>query len=254
MARKKMSRNHEVKTYTVKMADVVAFIANIDDNMAPFVDSVKQYADDIMGEVEQFTELRNADAILHAQTCLAFAIISPQCRFEKNVRATARLVANIYESFATSEAIVSMLTDNGADNFLSAKPLSKRLMQSMAFFRAIDDESMTLEALKMARKAGSVVGLGDKTFRMALALYDATLPIYTLDVHMLRGIQNTYGGTVAGSMSIQGKAYDALEAAMVAWHERNFPELPVFVSQWALWNAWGFGEHVSHLGIFGLEK
>jgi hypothetical protein len=245
-------RGYDLAVHNVKMPDVVEFVRDIDAHMAPNVPIVEKYAETILAEVEQFSALREADPRAHAQNCVLFAILSPQCKFDANVAATRRMMTELYDDIDSAEQIAAILTGNGAQNFMSAKPASKRIFASLEWIRALGPEDMSLEALQEARKCRAVVGLGDKTMRMALALYDATLPVYTLDVWMLRGIQSSWGGQTAASMSTEGAPYAALEAALVAWHGRNFPHLPVFVSQWALWNEWGFGRHMVHTAIFGI--
>ena len=246
-------RGFDVADHNPKMADAVEFIRDVDAHMAPYVPIVEQYADGVLAECEEFVALREADPKRHAQNCVLFAMLSPQCKFANNVRMTARVMTALDSDLRTAEDVAAVLSDNGADNSLTVKPASKRIFASLAWLRALDAEDMSLDALQEARKCGAVKGLGDKTMRMALALYDCTLPVYTLDVWMLRGIQGSWGGTVAASMTTDGAAYAAFEAALVAWHQRTFPHLPVFVSQWSLWNEWGFGHHVCHRGIFGLD-
>jgi hypothetical protein len=248
-----LTRGYERTAKIVGMADAVEFIRDIDAHLSDAVAYVHKFAPSVAAECEAFIGNRAADDKAHAQQAVIFAILSPQCKFAKNVRATERMMAGLYEHYADAEAVRAVLTDDDRDNFLTAKPASRKVYEALEWLRDLDGDDMTLDALYMARKVGKVKGLGDKTIRMALALYDPTMPIYTLDVHMLRGIQNAWGGEVAREMTVNKTAYHALEAAMVAWHERNFPHLPVFVSQWALWNEWGFGEHMSHLAIFGLE-
>lgn len=256
--------------HNVTLADAVRFIDGIDAHLESVnaVDIVRKYASVVLSEIRAMSDNRENDPRTHAQCAVLFGILSPQCKFDKNVRASWRLMCRLYDQIDTSVAsydetgpfgkgaycveIVRIMTDNGADNFLTAKPASVKLARSLEYIRTLDADSMNLAAMRQAVKDGAVVGLADKTMRMSLALFDGGIECYTLDVHMLRGIQRSYGGTVAGEMAINTSAYDAIEAAMVAWHARNFPTIPTFVSQWALWNEWGFGKHQSHLAIFGL--
>ena len=265
-----MARGHETIKHNLTMADAVAFINGIDAHLDGIgaVDSVRKYAQSVIDEIAAMDENRASDPKSHAQCAVIFAILSPQCKFDKNVRAGWRFMCRLNDSFDTSvdtydesgpfgkgtysAEIVRIITDDGRDNFLTAKPASAKLARSIAYIRNLDADSMTLSAMKQAVKDGAVVGLADKTMRMALALFDGGIECYTIDVHMMRGIQRSYGGTVAREMTITTGAYDAIEAAMVAWHARHFPTLPTFVSQWALWDEWGFGAHQSHLAIFGL--
>jgi hypothetical protein len=215
-------------------------------------ESVERYGAEVLAEVEEFVTLRELDPVAHAQRCLIFAICSPQCRFDVNVRAAARFGARLHEDYADVDSVYRVLTDDGADSWVTAGMAARGLFASLQFIREITEGEMDKAAILALRKAGKVKGLGMKTASMALALYDATLPVYTLDVHMLRAIC-TFADCpdlLAGSMTITDAAYPVLEAALVALHEEECPGLPVFVSQWAIWDNWGFGRFTSHREIF----
>jgi 3-methyladenine DNA glycosylase/8-oxoguanine DNA glycosylase len=250
-----MARNgnaYAVKQYNVNRADATDFVANVDTYMAPFISDVDRFAEDIMREVDTIAALREGDSVSHAQNCLVFAICSPQCKFAVNVRASQRMLGRLHEHYATVNDVYKVLTDDGTDSWVTSGNAARCLFASLDFLRHVTDEDMTKATLRTVRKLGKVKGLGEKTMSMALALYDATLNVYTLDVHMLRGIMRAMSKDEAGTMLAQDVAYRMIEDALCAWHLRTFAGWPIFVSQWALWNAWRDGSHESHLGIFGL--
>ena len=209
-------------------------------------------ASPVHAEIDAIRALREVDPRLHAQTCVVFAIISPRTKFEKNVRATRRMMHAIDRDFSTVDDVYQCLTDGGKDSWFSAGGVSRSLFASLAWIRTLDIDDMNKPALLALNRAGTVKGLGRKTASMAVALFDASAPVITLDVHMLRGLLKCANMNAVGDLSINDSAYDVLEASVLNSIDDllNGAHIDYFYFQWALWNRWGFGTHVTHLPIF----
>jgi hypothetical protein len=153
--------------------------------------------------------------------------------------------------FDTIDSVYQALTNNGSDSTFTSGMAARGIFKSLDVLRNADAQMMNKQSLTTLKKLGRVGGLGDKTMSMAIALFDSTNPVFTLDVHMLRGLQRLHNGQVAGSMTIGSKDYVNLENWLVATLTNLFPNVDIFTIQWALWNRWGFGVHKCHTAIFG---
>ena len=247
-----MAKRFNVASHTITLAEVDRILSHVNDSTDSLIAEIMSTSQNVMHEITIFNDARMGDNVLHAQQCLIFAICSPQCKFDKNVRAANRMVVSLAKDFDSIDSVYQTLTANGTDSWVTAGMSARAIFASLNFLRNVTDDDMSKSVLRAMRKVGQVKGLGEKTMAMALALYDANNPVFTLDVHMLRGLQSLSHGIIAGSMTINDNAYRALEDGMVAWHNVNMANYPIFLSQWALWNSFGFdGKHVSHLGILG---
>lgn len=218
-------------------------------------DTVERYGDEILAEMELMSELRSADAQSYAQRCLLFAICSPQCDFDVNVRVANRAFDGLYNEFTCVEDVYQCITDGGRDNWFLSGGAARAIWHNLEWLRNVSDSDMDKASILALRKAGTLKGLGPKTTAMALALYDPESEVYTLDVHMLRGILRAIGWQhrLATAQEITDAAYPVLEQALIQLHREVFGGvLPIFVSQWALWSEWRTGSHIEHLPIFGL--
>lgn len=215
--------------------------------------AVEKYRDSISGELALMGELRAADEQAYAQQCLLFAICSPQLDFDVNVRVARRAYAGLHRDFTSVEDVYQWITADSSDSWFLAGAAARAIWHNLNWLRNVSDSDMNKGSILALRKAGKLKGLGPKTAAMALALYDARSEVYTLDVHMLRGILTAAGLTdrLATGQEITDAAYPIVEAAMIALHRETFgDEVPVFVSQWALWNEWRSGSHIDHWAIF----
>jgi hypothetical protein len=214
--------------------------------------AVDLYGDDILAELETFDTLRDGDAQYHAQRCVIFAIISPQCDFDLNCRAAVRFHNALYSPLNSVNDVYRVLTNDGECSWFTAGMSARSLFHNLQWLRNLDESDMNKPAIMALGRAGVIKGLAHKTASMAVALFDGREEVYTLDIHMLRGICRCAGaaGLEAGQMSITKAAHPGLEQTMVEIHAEILPEYPTFVSQWALWNLWRSDEHISHLPIF----
>jgi len=239
-----------VASYTIKQADAAKTILHLNDNMNEYIQQIHDHASPILDELAQMDALKSADETYYAQTCLVFAILSPQCWFDRNVRACQRFMAHIDDDFERVEDVFDVITNDGIDSWITSGMAARSLFKSLDTIRALTPDDMHKEILFAYKKAGILAGIGEKTASMACALFDATEEVFTLDVHMLRFVQQLTGSTIAGRMNINRIPYRMLEAAFVEWHKEHLPEYPIFVSQWALWEIHQGAGHINHLDIF----
>lgn len=183
----------------------------------------------IAPELETIRGIPDYDRAYHA---LTFAIVSPRCQFDKNVAANVDLVRAL--RFGAPRGVLeNILREHGIG--LAAQK-SERLDMARPILQRFTPDRALLLALR---------GVGPKVSAMTLALYDDTLPVFTLDTHMLRGI------TRQDVQAISPARYGPLERLMLSLcEERN--ESP-FATQWALWCDYSDKGFVSHLPIFGLS-
>lgn len=236
--------------HTVKQDDAARIVLHLAEALKPYEADIHAYAKDILRELETMQAIKAHDETFYAQTCVVFAIISPQCWIDRNIRAAQRFMAHIDDDFQRVEDVFDVITDNGNDSWVTSGMAARSLFKSLDFIRTLESQDMHKEILMAYKKAKLVYGLGQKTASMACALFDATEEVYTLDVHMLRFLQKITGGIVAGRMGINDLPYRILEPTLVQWHKETFPQYPIFVSQWALWCVQQGVGFISHVDIF----
>jgi endonuclease III len=189
----------------------------------------------IWSELETIRGIPEHDRAYHA---LTFAIVSPRCRFAKNVAATPDLVRAL-QFGAPRGVLENILRQHGIG---LAVQKSERLHAARPTLeRFTPDRAMLLE----------LRGVGPKVAAMALALYDDTLPVFTLDTHMLAGITREDVNIVSPAR------YRALESvALAACNDSRrlvAPYATPFAIQWALWCDYSGMGFQSHLPIFGRD-
>lgn len=206
-------------------------------------------------EIQAFDDLRNADSRKHARACLLFAILSPQLDFDKNVELAAKYTAAI-DRIETLDDVRDLMFATSRDgerqvrvNLWQTKVAN--VWASLEYIRNATAADMTKAAIMAARKRGDIFGMSHKTAALASHLFDARSEAFTLDIWMLRLAMLAAGMNPAVTVSATDKGYETLERAWIAWARENFPNETLFAVQWAAWNTAGFGQHVSHLGIFG---
>jgi hypothetical protein len=192
-------------------------------------------------------------------------MLSPQTKFAKNVRATVRMANSLYRDYEFEpeiddaaierniDKIYQVITNCGTDSWVTAGSGAKAVYRSLDYLRNVDVSDMSKPSLWALRKQNIIFGFSDKTISMAVALFDSTADIFTLDVHMLRGLLRTVGVIDhTGGVHINHKEYEMIENGICALLATNYPTVEPFVIQWALWNLWGFDAHQSHTPIFGI--
>lgn len=99
----------------------------------------------------------------------------------------------------------------------------------------------------------SISGLAHKTASLTQHMIDPTAHVYTLDRHMLKHASRIAGVANWNKVTTANKtAYVAIENLFIEIHHELFGNtLPIFVSQWALWERWGFENgSVDHASIY----
>ena len=230
---------------------VPRLFASIPDELSA---ATSAHASTVLSELHAIAAYRDVDELLHAQTCIVFAMISPRTKFEKNVRATRRFMHAFDRTFNSVDDVYQCITDNGADSWFSAGNAARSLFASHAWLKTMTLDDMNKPALLALNRAGIIKGMARKTAAMAVALFDPYAPVFTLDTHMMRGMLIRAGMNPVGDLNINDSAYDVLEAAMIEIVNQCRPNVDTpmyFLFQWALWNRWGFQDtHVSHVAIF----
>lgn len=214
-------------------------------------DGILRHFNSVNAELDQIACNRESDAIRHAQQCLVFAILSPGCRLQCNALMARRFFDAIDSGvrFESTDDLYQEIASGIGGRGIGRN--IRNLYLSLDCILNIAPEEMTKDVLLAYRKARRIMGIGEKTASMAVALFNQHADVFTLDVHMLRWICETVLGVTAGSHIIDDKAYRILEPWFVQWARDNFPSQSTFAVQWAIWNV-RQGSHQNHLPIFGL--
>ena len=124
-----------------------------------------------------------------------------------------------------------------------------RLLKNAAYIRTLTSGTLDRDII------AGLAGLSMKTASMATALYDQNAEVYTLDTHMLRWLCKLAGLTIqTGTYNCSNdNRYRLIENHILNIVHNVAADVPIFLTQWAVWNDTGFGgEHKCHLPIFGL--
>lgn len=220
--------------------DAVRTIENYRDAIASaMVAATNNHAAAILQELDAMSHV---DSVSRARHALVFSIVSPRCPFSKNVAVTPVIVRMMIDGVRDASAFTSTLSAFGI-GLQNAKGLSlAQVAEQIATMDAATIDRTMLLAMR---------GVSLKVSAMTLALFDAASDVYTLDVHMIRGIARLAGFAELPN-TITDSAYIRLERFMIDLSRELFPQLPVFVTQWAMWNDFKSGQHESHAAIFGL--
>jgi len=205
-------------------------------------------ADSVRVELDVMAARKAENPVYHAQCCVVFALISPNMDFGQNLELTRRVMDNLdrLDTLYSVGRVMKITTKDGnLALFNGWKSKARYLHANLAFIQQLTPAQMTRENLLALR------GMGPKASAMAIALWDEHAPVFTLDIWMFRLTRSALGDDVAVKFSAKTPAYKILEAYWVAW--ANTLDASVFEVQWTLWNCVGFGEHVSHLPIFGYD-
>jgi len=237
----------EIK-WTFKQAKSVYGISTRD--LPELVEFVKDNSEPVRAEITALQEYKSQYPLDYARRCFLFALISPQCNFTENVLALSQIMEN-WDRLDDPETITRSLTvpykGKGKLRLVNlGHTKARNIRKALGWLRGNPHKTFTYETL------ASFKGMGSKTIAMALALWDDTLPVFTLDSWMLRLILNIQGHSPQVTVSTTEPGYRLTEGDMIAWCTRCVPDLSYFTIQWTLWNGC-FGEHKSHLGIIGKE-
>ncbi len=251
-------RGYALKSRTIDETTAVRMVARLDDMLADVRPAVYASLDVVCDEIAALAMIRDADPLWFGQRALSAGISSSGMRFALNVAIVQRYMRAIDAgvSLATWDEVYAVIRDTSDGGpcvgSLTVGRVTTWLVKSRPYVGTLDVRLMGKDALLALKDRGLIAGIADKTAAFTAHMFDAYAPVYTLDVHMLRMLCHCYDGIVAGGHDIKPKAYVILEAAMVDWSTRNFPNVPTFAVQWAIWNACGHGYHVSHLPMYAV--
>jgi endonuclease III len=214
----------------------------IAENMSRKIDNLDIFLDyindpNVVGEVTLFRAARRHNPRLHARNVIIFSMLSPQTRFDANVEAYKKLVPQ-WDLDLEQDEIVDLIRD-----VQFSRNKAKYLFEAKEFLNdPYLHEKMTRTNIH------NLKGMGDKTTAFALALYDDMMPVFTMDLHILRALAFATGyGANVNVPPPRTRVYNQLEQAILEWTRSRGIESP-FVAQWSLWNAWQ-NRHISHLPI-----
>lgn len=232
MKYQKQFRNLELLPITPAIAEHM--VRNI-DQMDIFLDDIND--PNVVGEVMEFRHARKLNPRKHARNVIIFSMLSPQTRFDANVSAYEKLMAQ-WENDLPQEEILDLIREV---QFSRSK--ARYLFEAKEFLNdPFLHERMTRTNIHKLK------GMGDKTTAFALALYDDMMPVFTLDLHILRAVAMATGfGSAVNVTPPKTKLYTMLEEAILEWTRSRGIESP-FVAQWSIWNAWQ-NRHISHLPV-----
>jgi len=245
---------YERASLTIGVPEVVRIIESLSTWYASdLFDTAKQNLGPVRDEIVRMVELREDDPVGYAQRCLIFAITSPGCKFEDNVELVSRTMVRIEQGwYPESRDSLYKKVFAGLSGRSHGRGCAN-LYDSWDYIRSIgrsignEPIDMSKDTLMSLRSHRTIMGIGQKTASMAAALWDAEAPVFTLDVHMLRGFATIAGFDPSGTYTITDKAYTMLELFLA---EKSLRYGSPFEIQWTLWNMFGFGYHVTHLPIF----
>lgn len=243
--------NRSCAEYAMGVKDARAIVERLasDETLAAWanVESLMLVnADSVRAELDIMAAHKAADPIYHARCCVVFALISPQMDFTQNVELTRRVMAalpRLDTLYSVGRVMKITRKDGTLALFNGWKTKARTIHANLAFLHGLTPEQMTRDNLL------ALPGMAGKTSAMAMALWDEHADVFTLDIWMFRLTRAVLGDEVAVRFSAKTPAYKILEAYWVAWAKTL--NASVFEVQWTLWNCVGFGEHVSHLPIFG---
>lgn len=222
-------------------------LASVD--MSDIASLMHANADSVRAELDIMSTHKAVDPNYHAQCCVVFALISPEMRFAHNVELTRRVMSALprLDTLYSVGRVMKITKKNGRLGLFNGwKTKARTIHAALPFIQGLTPEHMTRENLLALR------GMAGKTSAMALALWDEASDVFTLDVWMFRLTRTIVGDDVAVKFNAGSlNAYKILESFWVAWAKSL--DVSIFAVQWTLWNCAGFGEHVSHLPIFGYD-
>lgn len=230
-------------SYNLTADDMLAIRKHRDAFVHAMRESSDSHYANIMRELLQFETLSPIDRARHS---IVFSIVSPRCPITRNAIVTPIIVRAIMGGARDAETFRAILVAHGIglQNIKSAR------------IAGIAERLATLTSASMMRASlADWPGLSFKTASMAVALYDAHAKVYTLDTHMIRWARAIAGlSPETGSHTCtSAKRYCELESFLINIAEEHCNDVPLFLTQWAVWNDAGFaGEHQTHLPIFGM--
>lgn len=231
--------NHRVATQNLQIAN---------EELATWI---RANSKNVREELDVFTASRKTSPTEHAVRCFVFSILSPQTNFRENVLATQNIMRN-YDKLVDTTAVLDCLEvpfhGEGTPRLLNLG-LSKAayLWQALPWLDRLNDDN--LGELFTKDVLLSQKGMGDKTTRMALALFDEQNEVFTLDQWQLRLTMALNGAeNVRYKIVPTKKGYETTERAWLDFCKKYLSDMSFFEVQFTTWCGC-FGAHVPHTGI-----
>lgn len=207
---------------------------------------VKDNCTEVKAELYDFQVYKYRNPIDFARRVVVMAILSAQVNFEENLY-VMRQVMNHFDDLVDETDIESYLVApyRGHGNMRKIngyRTKAKYLAEALPWLRTITPDDMTLESVR------SLKGVGPKIAAFSMALWDASLPVFTIDAWMVRVSAVLSGQNPRINPTLSEHGYSLIEGDWLAWCRTWLPNLPPFLVQWTVWNGC-FGTHKSHLGI-----
>ena len=224
------------------------FIANI-DKLSAYRGTVHTYAESITEELGELAEYRANDEEGYLQRCIIWALCTPMNNLDRSFRAMHRYLPHLYDTGQTVESIGTIISGDGDGWNGAYSGSATAILASLPTIYTLTGEGMKKETLRALKGVGALRGAGEKVMAMMIAPFNPDADVYTIDRHMVKIICDLIGEDRSAYDGCTDAAYVMIERAFIKWHRANFPTLPVFVSQWALWNGERKDVHASHLAL-----
>lgn len=228
----------------------VGWITRERETIVRFIDNaLALHADKIMTEIVAFDTCRAHNATLWAQLANIKSITSPGVKLDTNIAFARDMIAawntgRDMRAYDDAEDIRARVRYGGRSVGANINNACAMWNGSVATMSHAD---MTWETLATWNDGKAYSGHALKTRSWSLAVYDARSRVFTLDVHMLRGLASMARMMCA---NISDAAYLKLAAFMLDICDTEFPQYPPLVVQWAMWNEFRHaGKHASHIAL-----
>ena len=232
-----MTRNLGVKLAKAVAGDI--------DGLERIKRDIGYFLPDVLSEIDTLVAMEHTNPLFHRERALLFALASPQNRFDNNVLAARRLHDGL-STFATLGDVYQALTADKTGTVTSGS-VARAIHNSLPLLRNLDTVFNGANIRDWATTR-QLFGAGPKVSAFAAHLIDPTDSVFTIDTHMTRGIVDTVLG-IFDTWTMGNSAYLILEDALIAWAEREYPNVPIFAVQWAMWSVFR-GSFDSHTAIF----
>lgn len=224
-------------TLNIKNGGLDRILSRHDIIMNDAIEALYVHGDAVREELDIIATI---PAIVRSRRAATFAILSPQCAFEANVRAVRTLTYGLRDGF-TDTAILYALRDDG-HYMNNLRKVAQYRKSSHVMFGDLSDYTYAT----LTRCAG----YGPKTASMALALHNERARVMTLDTWMIAGMlgENTATSRNAITYTLTNAAYR--RAADMLLSIADTLNVTPFHLQWSLWCYYRGNKFQSHLAIY----
>lgn len=233
-------------TLSISATSARNIAANLDwGKMAEIADAARDYLPDVGAEVCTLRQALRKNPDRMARRALLFAIATPK-RDEQTSIGWALAAESHYGIIDAEDLSRLRFTSLVTGNMRSAGlylALEKSIRDSQALFPTIALQDVTPDNLTGIR------GVSNKVARMASAVADPDGEFFTVDMWHARQLLWASGQDYLLEVSVSKPAYPILEELWMEYRRRFFADVPMWVCQWATWNA-AQGSHESHAALW----